>query len=400
MRVGTFTNQRFAIAEMNRKQDAIGRLQSEISSGKQLLKPSDNPAQVAAVENLNASIQRLDQYKQNALQVEQRLNQEESVLDNLTDTLQRIKELSIAANSGLVNDNSLKAYRFELGELRNQLLDYANTRTATGEYLFSGAKDRSKPFSLSGTEVQYNGDQTRKLVQISDSRKVADTSTGDELFQRIINGNGAFSIAANPANTGAGVIGDDSVTDPTLFTGANYEITFASASQFDVVNTDTGATVLSGQSFSDGAPIRFDGIEIAISGQPDSGDRFTVSPSRNEDMFSIVNRFFDALSAKPNGARELASYHQQLNLVMADLDQALDHVGATRSELGAKLKYIDNTRAENESANIVLQRTRSRIQDTDLASAISSLQAESTSLDALRQSYIQFGSKTLFDYLR
>ncbi len=400
MRVGTFTSQRFAIAEMNRKQETIGRLQAEISSGKQLLKPSDNPAQVAAAENLDASIQRLDQYKANALEVEQRLNQEESVLNNLTDTLQRIKELAVAANNGLTSDASRRAYQFEIGELRNQLLDYANTRTANGEYLFSGAKNRSKPFAISGGEVRYSGDQTQKLVQISDSRKVADTSTGDELFQRIPNGNGVFSIAADPANTGAGLIGGDSVIDPGLFTGASYQISFTSANTFDVINTDTGASVLTGESFSEGAPIRFDGIEVSISGKPDSGDRFSISPSRNEDLFSIVGRFYEALSAKPQNASETANYHQQLNLVMKDLDQALDHVGAIHSELGAKLKYIDNTRSENESVNIVLQRTRSRIEDTDLASAISNLQAESTTLDALRQSYIRFGAKTLFDYLR
>ena len=400
MRVGSFTSQRFTLAAMNQKQVSINRLQEEISSGKKLLKPSDDPAQVAATENLDAAISRLGQYKKNGLQVEQRLQQEESVLNNLTDSLQRLKELTVAANSGTLNSNDLTAYRFEVGQIRNQLLDYANTQTASGEYLFSGAKNRSQPFSVLNGQVVYNGDQTQNRIQISDSRKVPDASTGDHIFQQIPSGNGHFNASADGANTGTGIIGNDSVIDPSALTQANYRIEFSSGNGFDVINSDTGATVLGGQSFSADSPIRFDGIEVAISGQPAAGDAFTISPSRNEDLFSSVDRFYQALSSAPQSASERAAYHQQVNQVMNGLDQALDHIGSVRSELGAKLKYIDNTRAENESLDLVLKQTRSKIEDTDLVRAISDMKNESTTLEALRQTYTRFGSRTLFDYLR
>ncbi len=400
MRVGTFTSQRFTLTAMNQKQASINRLQEEISSGKKLLKPSDDPAQVAATENLDAAIIRLEQYKKNSSQVEQRLQQEESVLNNLTDSLQRLKELTIAANSGTLNSNDLKAYRFEVGQIRNQLLDYANTQTATGEYLFSGAKNRTQPFSMLNGSVVYNGDQTQNQIRISDSRQVPDASTGDHIFQRILNGNGYFSIDLDSTNTGTGVIGHDSVIDPSVLTQANYRIEFSSANSFDVINSDSGATVLASQPFSADAPIRFDGIEVAISGQPAAGDAFTISPSRNEDLFSTVDRFYQALANRPQSGAERAAYHQRINQVMNGLDRALDHIGSVHSELGAKLRYIDNTRSENESVDLVLKQTRSKIEDTDLVRAISDMKNESTTLEALRQTYTRFGSRTLFDYLR
>ncbi|HBS27501.1 MAG TPA: flagellar hook-associated protein 3, partial [Gammaproteobacteria bacterium] len=54
MRISSFSGQKFAVAEINNKQAEIARLQAQISSGKQLQRPSDAPAKVAETENLDA----------------------------------------------------------------------------------------------------------------------------------------------------------------------------------------------------------------------------------------------------------------------------------------------------------------------------------------------------------
>lgn len=400
MRISSFSGQQFAVSELNKKQVEIARLQAQITSGKELQRPSDAPAKVAETENLDAALSRLDQYKSNGIQVEQRLIQEESVLENLTDTLQRLKELSIAANSGAINDNNLQAYRSETGQILERILDYANTKTANGEYLFGGGKNTAKPFSAISGTLQYNGDQTQNYIQISDSRKVLGADSGDQIFQRIIDGNGKFSATSETTNTGSGSIGSDSVIDPSRFLSANYSIEFTSETEFNVVNTDSGSTVLAAQNFGSGNSIQFDGIEVAIQGQPAAGDQFTLAPSRNEDMLSIVNRFYTALSSKPENDNEKARYHQNIDHVLEGLDRALEHVGSVRSDLGSRLGYIDNTRSENESVNLVLTQTRSSIEDTDFAAAISNLQTQMTTLEAVRQTYSKIGALSLFDYLR
>ncbi len=400
MRISSFSGQKFAVAEINNKQAEIARLQAQISSGKQLQRPSDAPAKVAETENLDAALLRLDQFNSNGIQVEQKLVQEETVLDNLTDTLQRLKELAVAANSGAINDNNLQAYRAETGQIKNQVLDYANTKTANGEYLFGGGKSRNKPFSSVGGALQYNGDQTQNYIQISDSRKVMGADSGDKIFQRILDGNGKFSATADQSNTGSGVIGSDSVIDSASFMNANYSIEFTSNNNFNVVNTDSGTTVLAAQNFTEGDAIQFDGMEIAIQGNPAAGDQFTLAPSRHQDMLSIVDQFYSALSSKPENSADNARYHQAIDQVLENLNHALDHVGSVRSDLGSRLGYIDNTRSENESVNLVLTQTRSRIEDTDFAAAISNLQTQMTTLEAVRQTYSKIGSLSLFDYLR
>ncbi len=398
MRVSTYSFSGRAVADMNRAQQSINRLQTEISGGKKLLTPSDNPAQVASTENLDAAIIRLDQYTKNSSLAGQRLNQQESVLDNLTDTLQRIKELSIAANSGTGNTRDRDAYRLEITELKDQVLDYANSRTPDGAYLFSGSRTQRQPFTLTESGAEYHGDQTQNYIRISDSRKVLANDTGDTLFTDI--GNGGFTITAANTNTGTGVIQSSAVTDPAATSSDRFSIKFTSDQQFDVINNDSGNTVLSAQSFVSGGSIEFNGLSMSIEGTPQSGDIFTTTPNTHRDIFSTLQNFANVMQSDPATPSEQAKFTQTMNTVMGDLDLALDHIQSRRSNVGARLAYIDNTRAENDSVDYLLKKTRSDIEDTDYADAISNLQMQMNTLEAIRKTYMQVQSSTLFNYLR
>ena len=79
--------------------------------------------------------------------------------------------------------------------------------------------------------------------------------------------------------------GGASGTSTTVSTAASltmdtYEIQFTSASAFDVVNVTDGTTTLSGQTYTSGGTITFDGLDVVITdntGTPAAGDIFTVS---------------------------------------------------------------------------------------------------------------------------
>lgn len=398
MRVSTFSYSEHAVANMNRAQQSITRLQTEISGGKRLLSPSDNPAQVATTENLDAAIMRLDQYSKNSNLVAQRLNQQESVLDNLTDTLQRVKELSIGANSGTGNTRDRDAYRLEITQLKNQVLDYANSRSPDGDYLFSGSRAQIQPFTLTESGAEYHGDQTQNYIRLSDSRKVLANDTGDQLFTNI--GNGGFSVTAAQTNTGTGIVQSTAVTDPAALSSDSFSIKFTSDTQFDVINNRSGNSVLTAQPFLSGGNISFNGMSVSIEGTAKSGDVFTTEPNRQRDIFSTLQNFVDAMRTDPGTQAEQAQFTQKMNTVMGDLDLALDHIQSRRSNVGSRLGYIDNTRSENESVDYLLKKTRSDIEDTDYADSISNLQMQMSTLEAIRKTYMQVQSSTLFDYLR
>ena len=400
MRVTNAYFQRFAIEQMQRTQENIAKYQSHITTGKKLLNPSDDPAAVATTEKLDAAIQRMQQYKANGEAVRQRLSQQEDVFTNLTDTMQRLKELSIQASSDVLSDDDRRIIGAEVRQLQKQLLDYANTRLPNGDYMFSGSKGQTRPFNMVGDEVTYNGDQSESWVQLSDSRRVRANDTGDVIFQRIRNGNGKFYADAQSSNTGTGVIDGGIVDSPADFKRNTYEIRFTSATAFDVVNITTGSTVLSNKPYEDGNPISFDGLTVSISGAPATDDVFTVAPSKNTDIFSIASDFANALDLDRSIDKNVARAHQTFNSVINDIDKALEHIQARHSDLGARMAYVDTTEDETESVAFILNKTRSDIEDTDYAEAISNLDFQMTTLEAIRRTYAKMGQSSLFDYLR
>lgn len=109
-----------------------------------------------------------------------------------------------------------------------------------------------------------------------------DESTGNLFFN-------ARQVSAQALNNnlGGGVLQNVAVFDPSQLTLDDYQLTFASGSptpMFDIVNTTSGATVISGQAYTAGAAIYFDGIELTLNDTgvpPSQGDIFTFSTTQN-----------------------------------------------------------------------------------------------------------------------
>lgn len=397
MRVSTYSFTRYAVNAINEKQSAIAKLQMEISTGKRLLSPSDSPSEVATAENLKASVLRVDQYEMNTTMASQRLTQEESVLTNVSNALLRIKELAIQSNTGVLNDGDKAAIEAETLAIRSQLLDYANTQTPNGDYLFAGSKGATRPFAETGATIAYHGDQTERYVQISDSRRVQSSDSGDKLFMRILDGNGNFATSGDAANTGTAAISGGSMRAIANYTHDSHTIEFTAANTYEVKNS--AGTVVTSGTYSDGSAIAFNGLEVSISGVPAAGDQFYVNPSENKGMFAFVDEFIGTLGSASTNNADIAQYHQSVGTTINNLDRAVDHIQSRRSELGSRLSYVDSTIEENESLKYLLNKTRSEIEDTDFAKTASDLQYQMTTLDAVRQSYLQVQSMSLFDYM-
>ena len=400
MRVTRSYFQRFALQQMQKTQKNIAKYQAQISTGKKLLNPSDDPSAVATTEKLDAAIQRMAQYKNNADAVRQRLSQQEDVFNNMTDTMQRLKELSIQANTDVLSDDDRRIIAAEVKQIQKQLLDYANTRLPNGEYMFSGSMGNTQPFLLNDNKVSYAGDQSESWVQLSDSRKVRANDTGDVIFQRIRNGNGKFYTDLKSGNSGTGVIDGGVLTDPANFTRKSFEIQFTDANTFDIVDLTDGSDTQNGLSYQPGDPISFNGLTVTIKGAPENGDAFVVAPSKNIDIFSIAGNFASALELDRSNPANIAKAHQTFDSVINNIDNTLENIQARHSDLGARMGYIDTTEDETESVAFILNKTRSEIEDTDYAEAISNLDFQMNTLEAIRQTYAKMSQSSLFDYLR
>ena len=184
MRISTSSAQQTAVNSILDQQSKLQKTQMQLSTGKKLLTPSDDPAAAARSLDLNQGIKQTEQYQSNINAARQRLSLEEGVLQNATEVLHKIKELGVQG----LNDTNSPSDRIiiatQMESLNEHLVGLANTKNANGEYLFSGFKSATQAFSkntLSGGYA-YAGDANQRILQIGENRQIADGDPGINVF--------------------------------------------------------------------------------------------------------------------------------------------------------------------------------------------------------------------------
>jgi flagellar hook-associated protein 3 FlgL len=195
-RISTALFYQRATQNMLENQAALSKTQQQLSTGRRILSASDDPAGTVRALDVQRYLESNRQYQTNMLYVRQRLENQDSVLANATDMLQRAYELSVRGNNASVADSDREAIAYEVDQILAELVSLANTTDVNGEYLFGGTERRSAPFLDAGGGVfQYRGDQLQRQIQISDDRQVADAETGFDVFMNVpVSAGGTQSI--------------------------------------------------------------------------------------------------------------------------------------------------------------------------------------------------------------
>ncbi len=393
----SFTASRFT-ADLMRQQNAVSTAQEQISSGKQINRPSDAPAESAHLITMRETISRLGQYDDNSTVAESQLALEEGALNGSINVLGRIRELALRANNGSMDEISLGAINSEISLALEELYTQSNSRDSFGNFIFSGSSIGQQPFVQAAPETYFGSDSNTNM-EVSLGRTIQTGDTGSDVFMRIRNGNGDFVTNAAPTNTGTGVITEGDVIDSSQFTGENYQINFTSPTAYDIVNTDTGNAVATAQPYNQGTSITADGMTLTISGDPAAGDSFSIAPSQNQDIFTSVSNLIDSIGRTTATASESAQAQSDLDTGINDLDNALDHLNTIRSRVGTRLSSIDSSRNENSNITLQIERVKSSIEDVDIAEAVTRLQDHANSLEILQATFARTQGTSLFDFL-
>lgn len=97
--------------------------------------------------------------------------------------IQRIRELTVQAGNGSLSANDRRSISSELEERLGQLANIANTRDASGEYIFSGFQGSVKAFEqdASGSWI-YQGDEGQRVLEIDDGVTVPISDNGKDIL--------------------------------------------------------------------------------------------------------------------------------------------------------------------------------------------------------------------------
>ena len=390
------------LAPLNEQDAALLQTQQEIATGRRIVTPSDDPVAAAQALAVSAADGRTKQYATNRTYAVNAVSLQESVLANIGGLVQDLQTAAVSAGNASWGDSERQFLATELRGRLQQLVGMANTVDADGQAIFSGYEGRRTPFATVAGHVQYLGDSGSRALQVAEGRQMAVTVSGQTVFETIRNGNGKFATSAAAGNTGTGVVSIGAVTDLTALTGDSYQINFsvaAGVTSYDVVDTTTGTTLSSGNPYTSGDSILFDGVQFEISGSPANGDTFSVAPSSNQSLFRTLEDFIAALETPLVGASGQAQFRNQLNVAQAGLGNALDNVLSVRATAGGRLNELDSLENAGSDLRLQYQATLSQLQDTDYNEAVSRLSRQQVSLQAAQQTFTKVAGLSLFNYL-
>jgi flagellar hook-associated protein 3 FlgL len=422
------------VFNLQRGQSTLVELQDQISTGRRVRTPADDPVAAARSLEVEQSQAISEQYIRNGDSAQTALGLSENALISVTTLIQDVRTLAVNAGDGALSEKELKSLAVELRSRYQDLLGLANSTDGNGQYLFSGYQGATRPFTETAPGlVSYAGDQGARLVQISASRQIAVSDAGSDIFQAIRNGNGTFVTAAAAANAGTGIVSPGTVVNQTAWDAASnprdFTIVFDVDSStvpptttYDLIDNVSGLSLTTGaapaagpylRTYTDGAaidlsrqqppdtnPASFDfGAQLTIEGAPADGDSFTVQASTNQDLFKTIYELITTLETAGGSAAANAALTNGINTALSNLDNSLDNILRVRSAIGTRLREVDDTQFSQSDLVLHHQTTLADLRDLDYAKAISDLTRQQLTYEAAQKSFVRVQELSLFNFL-
>jgi len=193
MRIATLQLFHQGVNSILDQQTRLFKTQNQLATGKRINNPGDDPTGATRLISLSQTTETTSQYQKNILAARTRLEQEDTALGSVDNAIQRVRELMV---QGLNDTNSAaerKAIATEIRQLADEVRGLANRKDANGQFLFAGLQVLTQPFTKSGSNTVYNGDQGQRQIQIAAAHQIADGDSGQAVFMDIPDGSGGTS---------------------------------------------------------------------------------------------------------------------------------------------------------------------------------------------------------------
>ena len=213
MRVSTSMIFNSGVSGMRDLQSGLYKLQNQMSTGRRILTPADDPIGAAEALKVTQGKNVNERFIENQGQASSKLAYTETKLQAVQEELKAIYELGLQAGNGSYSDDQKAMIAIELKQRMESLIGLANTRDGAGEYIFSGYKSTTEPFarnlaatppySLAGSSMTYSGDAGQPALSVSASRDMAVAENGLDVFMRVrdasgnVTGNSVFDSVQN-----------------------------------------------------------------------------------------------------------------------------------------------------------------------------------------------------------
>jgi flagellar hook-associated protein 3 FlgL len=408
MRVSTSWTYQQSVNTMLAQEAALAATQNQVSTGNRINVASDDPGGAGQAIGISHQLSNINQFSATINSASTRLSTESTTLNSITDLLNSARDLGLQAINGSLAPADRQSIATSLTQIRQQILQLGNSKDSNGNALFAGTSNTDTPFvQAADGSVSYVGNDSQLMAAIGSGLQVATGDPGGELLMNNLNGNGSFIASAAAGNTGTGVVGATSVTDPSTYAtdlaaaGGSYTINFDGAGNWSASDA-AGNPVLDssgnpvGGPYTDGDSISFNGMTIAVTGTPAAGDSVSVAKSSNQDIFATLNNMINALQ----GSGSSSQLNNVLNRQIESIDATQASVTNDVVQVGSRLNTLTQQTSTYGDLNVNYQDSLSSVQNVDAASAISKLSLQSAALSASQQVFAKVQNLSLFNYIK
>lgn len=157
----------------------------QMSTGRLINMPSDNPAGAAALVEGQALQSQTDQFLQNTSSVEGLLQTADSTLSSVVNALNRAISLGVQGGTDTISDADRQAIAQQVQGIQAQIIQLGNV-SYQGNYVFAGTATKTQPFvadPAAADGVTYNGNDHTNNVEIAEGQSIQINQPGDQIFQ-------------------------------------------------------------------------------------------------------------------------------------------------------------------------------------------------------------------------
>jgi flagellar hook-associated protein 3 FlgL len=175
------------LSNLNRQSREILDLQTQLSTGQRVNKPSDDPLATRRAVNARTEVGKNEQFLGNITAVSPQLRDSELAVLSSIDLIQRANELTLQGNNGTNTQPQREAIANEIDEIIEEMLALGN-RSSNGRYVFGGTRTLDEPMvatrNVAGdiTAVAYVGNSDEIPVEIGEGLTVAANQSGDSVY--------------------------------------------------------------------------------------------------------------------------------------------------------------------------------------------------------------------------
>ncbi len=384
---------------LRRSFSRITRFQKNLSTGTRIHDASDDPSSASRALQLRSDIRKNEQFQRNSNSGIGFMNFVDSTMDDLVNTLIRVRGLAIQGSSDTVNPSDRKIIAREVNELLEHVISVGQAKFR-GRFVFAGTETLERPYSEvrdADGNVLSVGNTLRRSLRLESSTTAVGT-----LLSMTTPPSGTVTIGDQTVDID---LGTDSLSDikakieAAAPTGVSVDIEESISDGQSIFRLRINGTTTAVDANNVLSTLQIDNVDTtgAILREVDEGSRIQINVEGRDlfegaqNVFSAFLNLRDSLNTNNvDGIRES----------ITDLEAAREKVSDVRGVLGARTNRVELSRALLERFEVSLNSSLGDAEDADLAQTVLDLQSEQTKFTAALMAGGSILQQSLFDFLR